>query len=300
MEVDTALRLGHRIVNATLFRLHGIDVTLLSLATALFIALLSMRLGRLAEVATRRGLSSRGVRSEATLVPAAKFARYLVLLTGFAIAVNTLGIDLGALFAAGAVFAVGLGFAMQSIVQNFVSGIILLVERAVKPGDVVEVNNEFILVVEMGIRSTIARTLQDEEIIIPNHMLSQSAVRNFTYQSTICRLRATVGVSYQSDLRLVRETLQRVGEQMGWRAPKKTPIVLLLGFGDSAVNFELSVWTQNPWERQFHLDEMNEAIWWAFKEQSIVIAFPQLDVHLSPEPVECYPRVHQGIGVTSA
>lgn len=292
MELDTALRVGHRIVNATLFRLHGIDVTLLSLVTALLIALLTLRLGRLAEVATRRALNARGVRSEATLVPAAKSTRYLVLFTGFAIAVNTVGIDLGALFAAGAVFAVGLGFAMQSIVQNFVSGIILLVERAVKPGDVVEVNGEFVRVIEMGIRSTIARTLHDEEIIIPNHMLSQSAVRNYTYQSTICRLRANVGVSYHSDLHLVRETLHRVGEQMKWRAHEKSPVVLLVGFGDSAVNFELSVWTQNPWDRQHSLNEMHEGIWWAFKQQGIVIAFPQLDLHFPPEPSPQEARGH--------
>ncbi|MFZ9887853.1 MAG: mechanosensitive ion channel family protein [Myxococcota bacterium] len=283
MEADTALRWGHRLLNATLFRLHGIDVTILSVMTALVITLLTLRFGRLAEIAVRRALNARGVRSEATLVPAAKFARYLVLFTGFAIAINTVGIDLGALFAAGAVFAVGLGFAMQSIAQNFVSGVILLVERAVKPGDVVEVNESFVRIVEVGIRSTIARTLDDEELIVPNHMLAQSAVRNYTYQSSICRLRASVGVSYQSDLHLVRQTLQRVGEGMSWRAPEKPPVVLLLGFGDSAVNFELSVWTKNPWERQQCLDEMHEAIWWSFQAQNVVIAFPQLDLHVIGE-----------------
>ena len=119
---------------------------------------------------------------------------------------------LEALFAAGAVFAIGLGFAMQNIVQNFVSGVILLAERTIKPGDVLQVDGRFVKVRHMGIRSTICRTLDEEEIIVPNATIVQSTVTNYTLQDSLFRLRCTVGVVYGSDMVLVKNTLQRAAQ----------------------------------------------------------------------------------------
>jgi hypothetical protein len=187
-----------------------------------------------------------------------------------------------ALFAAGAVFAVGLGFAMQNISQNFVSGVILLIERTIKPGDILQVETEIVRVKRMGIRATVSRTLDDEEIIIPNSVLVQNSVKNYTLQDSLFRLRTLVGVIYGSNMALVRETLERTTREIPWRVQAVQPRILMKQFGNSSVDFDVSVWIDDPWKKQVRLSELNERIWWALKEAGIVIAFPQLDVHFDP------------------
>lgn len=289
MEWDSILRWGHRIANLTLFRLAGNEITIVELATAIGIGFLTLYVARLGENATQGALRARGVRSETTLVPAQKIVRYSLMSLGFVIAFHAVGIDLAALFTAGAIFAVGLGFAMQSIAQNFVSGVILLLERAIKAGDVVEVDGRFVRIVEMGIRSTIARTRDEEELIIPNHTLAQSSVKNFTYRDSLYRLRVRVGVAYSSDMEKVVEVLESVGREMKWRVTNKDPLVLWRDFGDSAMIFELSVWMQDPWTARLAESDIRRSIWNGLQAAGIVIAFPQMDVHFhsdSPKPDE--------------
>ena len=201
---------------------------------------------------------------------------------GIAVALHTVGINLTALFAAGALFAVALGFAMQNITQNFASGVILLVERSIKPGDILKVEGKLVKVIRMGIRATVSRTLDDEEIIIPNAVLVQNSVTNYTLKDKLYRLRAMVGVVYWSDMALVRETLEKVARQIPWRVENLDPRILLRQFGSSSVDYEVSVWIDDPWRLQLRLSELHEAIWWALKEAGITIAFPQVDVHLDP------------------
>jgi small-conductance mechanosensitive channel len=207
------------------------------------------------------------------------------MITGILVAVEVVGIDLRALFAAGAVFAVGIGFAMQNIVQNFVSGLILLVERSIKPGDILRVDGQIVQVQAMGIRATIVRTRDEEEMIVPNSSLVQSTVTNFTMRDSLVRLRVTVGVSYGSDMAKVRGILEEVGDRLAWRS-SETPRVFLAAFGSSSVDFELAVWSNDPWMSRVHMSEMREAIWFAFLEQDVTISFPQVDVHFDPPVAE--------------
>ena len=235
-------------------------------------------------------MTRRGVVDEGVVDVTNKLLHYVALFVGFGIALRLVGFDLSTLFAAGAIFAVGIGFAMQNIAQNFVSGVILLLEQSIEPGDVLEVEGRFVKVREMWIRSTVARTLDDEEIIIPNATIVQSTVKNYTLKDSIYRLRAKVGVIYGSDMALVKKTLEEVGASMKWRNRTKDPLVLMIEFGDSAVVFEVSVWIDDPWVQRRAFSDLNEAIWWAFKEKGIVIAFPQLDVHLDRDALEAIRR----------
>jgi small-conductance mechanosensitive channel len=273
------------LLDRTFFTIGGTRVTLGGLVLVLLIAAATLVLSWVVQRVIARGFRLAGITREGPVAVAQRLAHYVVLAVGFGIALDTLGINLGTLFAAGAIFAIGLGFAMQNIAQNFVSGVILLLERSIKPGDVMEVEGRFVQVREMGIRATIARTLDDEEIIIPNSTIVQSAVKNYTLKDSIYRLRAKVGVTYGSDMALVKETLQNLAASMEWRNRTKDPLVLMIEFGDSAVIFEVSVWIDNPWVQRRALSDLNEGIWWAFKEKGIVIAFPQLDVHLDPDAV---------------
>jgi len=273
----------------TFFTIGGTRVTLGGLLLLFLIAAATLSISWLLQRLIARGARLIQARPGPVAV-VQRLAHYVVLAVGLGVALDTLGINLVALFAAGAIFAIGLGFAMQNIAQNFVSGVILLLEQSIKPGDVMEVEGRFVRVREMGIRATIARTLDDEEIIIPNAAIVQSTVKNYTLQDSIYRLRATVGVVYGSDMAVVKETLRQVGVSMEWRNVTKDPLVLMIEFGDSAVIFEVSVWIDDPWVLRRARSDLNEAIWWAFKEKGIVIAFPQLDVHLDREAIEAMRR----------
>jgi small-conductance mechanosensitive channel len=209
-----------------------------------------------------------------------RLIHYGFILTGLALSLHLAGIKLGAVFTAGAVFAVGFGFAMQNIAQNFVSGVILLIERTIKPGDVLEISGYIVKVMKMSIRATIVRTLDDEDIIVPNSTLVQSNVKNYTLEDNLYRVKVLVGVAYDSDLRQVREVLEKTTADIPWRDRNFPPRVLLLNFGASSVEYEVSAWMHEPFNYRIASSDLREAIWLAFKRAGIVIAFPQVDVHL--------------------
>jgi small-conductance mechanosensitive channel len=225
-----------------------------------------------------------------------RLLHYGFILVGVTVAMRMAGIKLGAVFAAGAVFAVGFGFAMQNIAQNFVSGIILLIERTIKPGDVLEISGSIVKVMKMSIRATIVRTLDDEDIIVPNSTLVQSNVKNYTLEDNLYRVKVVVGVAYDSDLRQVREVLEKTTADIPWRDRSYPPRVLLANFGASSVEFEASAWMHEPFNYRNASSELREAIWWAFKRANIVIAFPQIDVHL---PQSLAQGLASGVGLAA-
>ncbi|MEN8144977.1 MAG: mechanosensitive ion channel domain-containing protein [Gemmatimonadota bacterium] len=271
-------------LNQHLFDIGGVPITAATVISSLLIVLLSLVVARLVRRAMIRFSRSRSVAQAGSVAVSAKLIQYLIIGLGVAIAVQNAGINLTAVFAAGAVFAVAIGFAMQNITANFVSGIILLFERSVKPGDVVRVNDQFGTIKELGIRATIVRGLDEEDLIVPNSELVQSTVINYTFGDALYRLHVPVGVSYDSDMKQVRAVLEAVARGMSWRTKAKDPVVFMSAFADSAVNFDVLVWTENPWNRGQLRSDLHEAIWFALKDADITIAYPQLDVHLGQAP----------------
>jgi len=267
------------------------DVTVATLLTAAVIVIATVILARILSRWLNRVAASRDVQRAGSLAVTERLVHYAILLGGFGLALHTVGVDLTALFAAGALFAIAIGFAMQNIASNFVSGLILLFERTIKPGDIVEVDGRLMTIKEMGIRSTLARALNDEDLIIPNSVLVQSTVKNFTLRDTLYRVDTDVGVVYGSDMRAVRETLLEAAHSVPWRTPDKEPLVLMRQFGTSSVDFTVSAWTNDPWGIRQQRSQLNEAIWWRLKEAGITIAFPQVDVHLDPRVEQALERL---------
>lgn len=284
------LQLESGLLDFPLFSLAGTPITVATLIVFTVIIGLTFLVSYLIQKALARTLRLQKVKDEGTIEVARRLLHYLVVATGLAVGLQTIGINLSALFAAGAVFAIGLGFAMQNIMQNFVSGVILLTERTIKPGDVLQVDQRFVRVQKMGIRATIARTLDEEEIIIPNSGIVQANVTNYTLRDSLYRLRCTVGVVYSADMKLVREVLEGTADQIPWGMKDKKPVILLTAFGSSSVDWEVSVWMNDPWSVRRAKSELNEAIWWALKDAGITIAFPQLDVHFDPPALEAIRR----------
>jgi len=271
------------LANTTLFTLANTEVTPVSIITFLLILLLSVWASRIIRRVAERWLRSRGMEEEGTITTSMKLLHYAVILVGLGIGLQTIGINLGALFAASAVLAVALGFAMQNILQNFVSGVILLAERSITEADVLEVDGRIVKVERMGTRATVARTRDEDQIIIPNSLLVQAAVTNYTLGDALYRVRSEVGVAYESDMDRVMDVLREAAESIPGRVQDREPITLLLEFGNSSVVFEVSIWAEDPWRARLTRSALNMAVWRHLKDAGITIAFPQLDVHFDGE-----------------
>lgn len=267
------------VLHVELFKIGTTEVTVSTLLTAVVVLVLSFWLSRLIRRAMLRRVKESSVPERGSVAVTARLVHYTIVLVGMGIALSTLGVQLGALFAAGAVFAVAIGFAMQTISQNFVAGVILLFERSIKPGDILEVEGRIVAIRELGIRATIARGLNEEDLIIPNSVLVQATVKNYTLRDALYRIDGEVGVLYGSDMADVRRVLQETADTIEWRSRDHDSVILMREFGASSVNFVVSVFTENPWNLRQQRSSLNEAIWWALKDAGITIAFPQLDVH---------------------
>lgn len=268
------------VANEELFRIGDSAVSFFTLGSMLFTFVCMLGLSWAIRAGVRRALRKGSIEAAGgDLGVADRLIHYGFILLGVALALHLAGIKLGSVFAAGAVFAVGFGFAMQNIAQNFVSGIILLIERTIKPGDVLEVGSQIVKVMKMSIRATIVRTLDDEDIIVPNSSLVQSNVKNYTLEDNLYRVKVRVGVAYESDLKQVRAVLSKAASDVSWRDVAYPPRVLLVDFADSSVLYEVSVWMHDPFNFRVAGSDLRETIWWAFKANGITIAFPQLDVH---------------------
>ena len=274
------------LLTTELFKIGTTAVTVVTLVTAAFIVLLSYVVSLGVRAGLHRFFLRGGMAPRGEVRAMERLAHYFIVLMGIMIALRTTGIKLDALFTAGAVFAVGFGFAMQNIMQNFVSGVILLFERTIKPGDVIEVGGQIVKVQQMSIRTTIVRTLDEEDVIVPNSSLVQTNVKNFTLEDNIYRVRVNVGVSYSADVPQVKALLLSCARTMDYSEKGYEPRVLLLNFGASALEFEASVWMRDPWNHRIAGSKLREAIWAALKEKQIALAFPQMDVHFDSPVAE--------------
>lgn len=282
MTMQEVLARIREVLDIELLHVGETPLTVGTLLTAAMVVVLTYWLSWLIRRTMLRMVKERSVPEQGSMAVTARLVHYTILFLGFTIALSTLGIQLTALFAAGAVFAVAIGFAMQNITANFVSGVILLFERTIKPGDILEVDGRIIRIRELGIRSTIARGLNEEDLIIPNSNLVQATVKNYTLRDTLYRIDADVGVSYGSDMDRVREVLEVMAKGLEWRSGRHDPVVLMREFGASSVNFTVSVFTNDPWRLRLLRSRLNHAIWDALRDAKVTIAFPQMDVHFDP------------------
>jgi potassium efflux system protein len=205
----------------------------------------------------------------------------LVWIVGFEIVLHLLGIRLTTLFAATGFFAIAVGFAAKNIVENFMSGGVLRLERIIRPGDLIVIGGRSLIAKRVGLRTLEARTFDGEEILVPNSMVAQSMVENKTRDDRLNRIRLRVGVSYESDLDLVRKTLENAVGGLEWSSSVKKPAVYLHEFGNSSVLYDVYVWIDDANEALSRKSDLHESVWWALKDAGITIAFPQLDLHLN-------------------
>jgi len=207
--------------------------------------------------------------------------QYLVLLLGVLVLIQSAGIDLTTLNVLAGAVGVGLGFGLQNVTSNFVSGLIILFERPVKLGDRIEVGAIEGEVVEIRARATTVLTNDNVAIIIPNSKLVTENVINWTYNERSVRFRVTVGVAYGVDVHLVEKLLLEVAAANPDVQTEPSPVVRFVEFGDSSLLFELRVWSSKLVHRRGKLlSALNFGIYDKFQEHKIPIPFPQRDLHL--------------------
>jgi len=208
------------------------------------------------------------------------FSHYVIFLSGALISLSMVGIDLSSLAIIGAGLSVGIGFGLQELVANFISGIMLLFEQSIRPGDLVQVGDTFGIVDRLRIRSTTIRTHDKVEIIVPNQSLLTSSVINYTHSDRLVRLFISVGVSYDSDPQEVREALMVAAGQHHHVKSQPVPVVFFVGYGDFSLDFDLTVFVDEIELVPDLRSELRFIIWDELKKRNIEIPFPQRDLHI--------------------
>ncbi|MFV9645579.1 MAG: mechanosensitive ion channel domain-containing protein [Desulfobacterales bacterium] len=210
----------------------------------------------------------------------ARLVHYALILVGFFLALSLLGFDVTKLTIMLSALGVGIGFGLQGVVNNFVSGLILLFERPVRVGDTVEIGGKWAEIKRIGLRSTTVQTFDEADVIVPNADLVTNPVTNWTLTNRRVRLLVPVGVAYGSDVPLVMETLVACAKDHEMLTAFPPPQVLFLNFGESSLDFELRVWVKDADNRLNVQSELHQEIARRFREAKIEIAFPQQDLHL--------------------
>ncbi|MCK0190193.1 mechanosensitive ion channel domain-containing protein [Arenibacter sp. F20364] len=215
------------------------------------------------------------------------FLRYLFYILVVLVVLHTSGVNLTVLLTASAALFVGLGFALQYLFQDIISGILIIMDQSLRVGDIVEVNQKVGQVFEIRLRTTRALTRDDKVIIIPNHQFLTDSIYNYTQNHKSTRENVKVGVAYGSDVNLVTKILENIASEQKGVLNNPKPFVLFDDFGDSALLFSINFFISDSYGDPKIKSAMRYKIDAKFREHGISIPFPQRDVHLfQPRPFQ--------------
>ena len=213
---------------------------------------------------------------------------YSLLTLGAIFAIQTAGFSLNSLTVILGFLSVGIGFGLKNITSNFISGVILLFEQPISVGDMITVDNQSSSVVgivqKIGMRSTLVRTFDNVNIIVPNSQFIEGQVINWSYGDLKVRLHIPIGVAYGSDTKKMTKILLDIAKNHPQVLKDPKPKVWFLEFANSSLNFDLLAWVARPEVRYDVLSDLNYAIDEAFRKEEIQIPFPQRDVHIKMTP----------------
>lgn len=225
--------------------------------------------------------------SESARYSVGALARYLILLIGLLIILQTVGIDLTTFNVLAGAIGIGVGFGLQNIVSNFIAGLIIMFERPVKIGDRIVVGGVEGNVVNIGARSTTVLDNDNIAVIVPNSKFITDDVINWKYNNNEVRFRIPVSVAYGSDARKVEKLLLEVADQETDVLKFPQPAVRFLAFGDNGLLFELRAWSSSLVDRKGKLiSQLNFSIYQRFSEEGISFPFPQRDLHVRSGTLE--------------
>lgn len=214
-----------------------------------------------------------------------KLASVAILIAAFFIGIDLVGIDLTALAVFSGAFGLAVGFGLQKTFGNLIAGIILLMDRSIKPGDVIVVGESFGHVTKIGVRAVSIVTRDGKEHLIPNENLMTQEVENWSYSSRDVRVHIPVGVAYDCDLPLAQKLMVQAASESHRVMKNRPPKVWLIAFGESSVDHEILVWISDPEQGVGSVrSEILNRVWTLFKENGVDIPFPQRDLHIKDWP----------------
>lgn len=285
MTLEELFAILNEILNYTLFSVNQTPITI----SSILILLLLLTIFIVAGIIARRMLSKRLFKrfkiDEGTGYTLSRISQYIIITIGVLISFEFVGIDLSSLTVIIGLLSVGIGFGLQNITSNFISGLIILFERPISVGDRVTVSDIEGDIMEINIRSTMVRTVNNISIIVPNSEFVSKDVVNYSHGDPTYRLDVKVGVAYGSDLDNVLKALQEVADNNNRVLKKPAPDVHLTEFGESSWNMQLRTWIGDVKDYPEIRNELNQAIVRTFRKYNVEIPFPQRDLHLR-SPVE--------------
>jgi small-conductance mechanosensitive channel len=277
--------------NLELFTVKGAAVTPSTMVVAVIAVILAFVLSSILQ----RVLKTRFL-SRFKLDPGLEFAllrilHYCIILLGLYIALVSMNIPLGALVGFFTLLGVGIGFGLQNVANNFLSGLILLFERPIKIGDRIIVDDILGDVKQINLRTTAITTLDNISIIVPNAKLLENNLINCSYGDKRIRIHLPVGVAYGSNIDLVTRVLIEAADEEKDVLGQPKPDVWFTEFGDSSLNFELICWLPNSQVKPDVINRLNRAIDRVFREHDVEIPFPQRDLHIRSDATRQGPSV---------
>lgn len=208
------------------------------------------------------------------------FSKWLIYLIVLLVAFSTIGVNINAVLAASAGLLIGIGLALQTLFQDIISGIFILVDKTVHVGDIIELEGKVGRVEEIKLRTTRAVTIDNKVLVIPNHLYLTNSLYNWTQNGTNTRESVLVGVAYGSDVELVKKLLLQVAAENKNVLKYPEPLVLFTDFADSSLNFKLVVTIDDSFQAAIPKSDLRFAIDKVFRENNITIPFPQRDIHV--------------------
>ena len=267
------------ILNNELFEIGDIELKISTLIVfAIFIAVVSLVISLLKRVIYR---SNRLSTSEKFSIN--KILRYAIILIAFIIGLRILGFDITVLLAGYAAVLVGLGFGLQNIFNDFISGIILLLDGSLKVDDIVEVNGRIYVVQEINFRTTTVLGRDENYVILPNSELTKNRVVNWTYNSKVSRFQVDIGVDYATDVIDIMETLKAVAKTTPRVLEKPQPFVRFENYGESSLDFSVYFYTTEIFRAENIKSDMRVEIFKALKAKGINIPFPQRVIRMKKD-----------------
>lgn len=265
--------------------LGGTRISALAVIKGLLVLALTLKAASLGARLLEKRIKATDALTPSVQVLLGKIARVTVYVVAVTVSLSAVGIDLTVFaFFSGAI-GLGVGFGLQKVVSNLVSGIILLVDRSVKPGDMIEVGTTVGQVQHMGGRYVSVVTRDGTEFLIPNEDLITNRVTNWSYTDRLVRLKIGVGISYDADLRQARQLTLEAAGAVPRVLTKPAPVCHVIDFGDSSVDLQLRVWIKDPEKGLTNVaSAIRLQIWDRFQAHDIDIPYPQQDVHFKPLP----------------
>jgi small-conductance mechanosensitive channel len=272
------------VLNYKLFSIAETDISLMTIIVMAIVIFVAAKLAKLVRNYLNSKVFVRFNIEPGLRLSLAKLIGYLIIVIGIIIALQGLGVKFTALAVFAGVLGVAIGFGMQSITANIISGIVILFERPIKEGDMVRLNQTIGTVMKINLRATIIRTILNEHLVVPNSEFINSVVENMSYGDTRLRIKVKVGVAYGTDPYLVREALLEAAKATEFVLNTPEPNVFFREFGESSLNFELFAWIDNPSKRFITESDLHFEIVKQFKARKITIPFPQHDVYIKQMP----------------